>query len=355
MRFRLLMGFRRSPARILALGFCAAVALMALPPLASGHHAGSPASFVSLGGAGAGIAIERFSLVNGRHLGVVARVPRIRSTSEQSDVSNPHLMPGGRYLITIGHDVNCRPVVSSECIPVFNTCASRIETLDPNSKQFRLLFTESGNRLVLDAVPSPDGRHVALLERGCGQSAVRIVIRDLRTGSERVAAGNLGLCTAVSRRLSWSLDGSRIVFLYGAQFSGSTRAGGCSLAVASSRHYSQKSAWSLIAPDGGCGFSSAAFDPTGLVAVEGCGPAETGGTTELLQFDRHLHLIRRLSLLPGTPGVASSEETEVANDPQAETVLVSQGEHGANAVWAFNGRRLRLIRRYGTNRVLAEP
>jgi hypothetical protein len=49
-----------------------------------------------------------------------------------------------------------------------------------------------------------------------------------------------------------------------------------------------------------------------------------------------------------------NEETELANDPDAHLVLVSQSEQGANVVSAFNGRRLRVIGRY-KNRVLAEP
>jgi dipeptidyl aminopeptidase/acylaminoacyl peptidase len=322
----------------------------ALPSSSFGRRAGSPASFVALAGPGNLTAIERFSLLNGRRLGVVARVPPIKETSEGYFVSNPELMPDGSYLLAVSHDVDCKQVPSSECIPLPDTCATRVEALAADGKRARLLFTEPHDRYAYDALPSPDGTRVALFEHGCLALGDRIAIRDVRTGRERVVVRNTGLCAS---ELSWSPDGSQIVFTHAAHFSGTTAAGGCSLAVASSRHYSSASSWRVVVPDKACGFSSVAFDPAGLAALEQCGPVGTTPTTGLLQFDRHLHLVRRLSLPQGTPGMGN-EETELANDPDAHLVLVSQSEQGANVVSAFNGRRLRVIGRY-KNRVLAEP
>jgi hypothetical protein len=295
-------------------------------------------------------AIERFSLRNGRDLGVVARVPSIKNTSEGFLVSNPHLMPDGRYLIMESHDVDCKQVISSECIPIDNSCASRIESLAPSNKRFRVLFTEPADRYVMGAVPSPNGRSVALLETGCPGGAMRIVIRDLRTGHEQMIARGFALCAG---DLAWSSNGSEVVFPDPASSSGGDQGTGCSLAVASSRHYSAKSRWRLIAPDDGCRFSASAFDSVGLVAAELCGPVEATPSGELLQFDQHLQVLRKLGLPQGTPGLGSGH-TELANDAAAQTVLVSLSEPGLDEVSAFNGHQLRLIGRYKTS-VFAEP
>jgi dipeptidyl aminopeptidase/acylaminoacyl peptidase len=333
----------------LAVGIAAAFAVAALPPSAFGHDADSPTSFVALAGSAHGAVIERYSLRDGRRLGVLARVPQIRSTSEQSYVSNPHRMRDGRYLITISHDLNCRAGAWSECVPIWDSCASRVETFNPSSEKFRLSFIEPGRWLVLDAVPSPDGQRVALLERACTPgNRGRIVIRDLHTSAKRVAVGNVGTCSAPSG-LAWSLDGSRIAFLRG-NFSETIQSGGCSEAGVSVQRHSSPSSWKLTKPERGCGFSSAAFDRTGMVSVEECGRTGTPGITKLLQHDRHGHVVRRFVLPPGS----GYEQTEVAHDPRADTVLVSVSTGPVNVVYALKGRRLPLIGLY-KHRVLAEP
>jgi hypothetical protein len=341
---------RRPRVARLALGIAAAVAVAALPQLASGSRARASSSFLSLSSLVDPTAINQYSLVNGRYVGIFARIPPIKETSEGYTVSNPHLMSSGGYMITLAHDVNCRQVPSSECIPIPKSCASHIETLDPNNKRFRLLFTEPDTRRAYEAVPSPDGRRVALIESGCLRRGGRIAIRDLRTGVERVALSNPGLC---SDDVSWSSDGSRVVVRYARHFSTTTAEGACSLAVISSRGSTARSRMRVIRPDPGCGFSATAFDPTGLVAVEGCGTIDMTPTDRLLQFDRQFQLIRRVTLPPGTSGIAN-EQTAVAYDPQAHTVLVSESKVGVNAVCAFNGRRLRMIGDY-RNAVLAQP
>ncbi len=321
----------------------------------AGRHPGFN-TFVSLARVRGGTVIERFALGAGRALGILARVPALRSTSDEVDVSEPHLTIGGSYVITLGHDVNCKPVPSSECIPVgANTCGSRVESLNPASHRWTTVFTEPPDRRVFDAVPSPDGHSFALLEGGCSTADFTIAIRAGATGRE-VTLGKYNPACRDAPTAAWSSDGAQLVFVDSV---GPPRADGvldCVLAVASSRHPSSKSSRRFVTPDAGCSFSSGTFDPQGIAAIEICGPEPTGGTTRLLQLDHHRHVMTRINLPGAEPGRDNDGVATVAAYPRATTVLVSQDfpDPTVTRTWTFDGAHLHFIRRFHRP-LLAEP
>jgi hypothetical protein len=63
----------------------------------------SASSFVSAYPISDATEIDRYSLANGRSLGVLVHIPRPRSTASSSSVSTPHLLANGDYLLTLGH------------------------------------------------------------------------------------------------------------------------------------------------------------------------------------------------------------------------------------------------------------
>jgi hypothetical protein len=247
--------------------------------------------------------------------------------------------------------------MSSECIPVGpNTCASRIESLNPTSHRWSTLFTEPSNRLVYDAVPSPDGRAFALLEQGCSTPTTTIVVRAQPSG-HKFALGAYNAACGEAPTAAWSSDGAQLVFVESLGSPSADDVLDCSLAVASTRRTSSKSPYRFVAPDAGCSFRSAAFDAEGIAAIEICGPGQTGGTTKLLQLNHQRHVTGRISLPHAQPGPDNDGAATVVNDPQAHTVLVSQdlpGHPAVTRIWTFDGTRLHLIRL--TSRPLtAEP
>jgi hypothetical protein len=332
------LAFRRVVAvAVVLIGVASAFGARADVSASSSRTSGS---FVSLAQVRGGMAIERFALGTGRQLGILARVPAIRSTSEEVDVSEPHLTSAGSYVITLGHDVTCEPGPSSECVPVGgNTCGSRIEDLDPASRRYTTLFTEPGRSRVFDAIPSPNGRSFALMERGCSTDTFRIVIRG--PSGREFALGTYNPACGVEPTGGWSADAAQLVFVDDVR-----RASDCSLVVASSRHPSSSSPYRFVAPDAECSFRSATFDSEGIAAIEICGAGDSGGTTKLLQLSQGRHVVRRIDLPQAQPAPFDDGDANVVNDEPAHAVLVTQnlpGHPAATRIWTFDGSRLHLI------------
>jgi hypothetical protein len=277
-----------------------------------------------------------------------APVPSLPTTSRYSDVSDPHLLADGDYLITADHGADCASSRGT-CHPIANTCASQIETLDPTTRGYTLRFAVSGAWEVYDAVPSPSGRSVALLEGGCTANTTQLVIRDLRTGRQQVVARDLSQC-AFESSATWTRNGTRLVFAYTAHPNPNDPTGSCGLAFVSATRATPPASWPVIHPDKSYGFESAAYDATGLVATEN---SEATAETELIQYGSTARVLRRVSL-----GLGYTEATEVAYDPPARTVLVSEideDEPDDSTVWTFDDTRLHLVRYYFGADLLAEP
>jgi len=137
--------------------------------------------------------------------------------------------------------------------------------------------------------------------------------------------------------------------------------------IAAADRTSSSHSWTVIHADRRCGFLSAAFDPQGIAAVEGCdyggprgsiGDPNTGAAFLLQLTGPHHRVTQRLRLKRGYDG------GEVVEDTRTGTVLVSEyqaannRDHPFNWVWAYHDGRLRLIHRYAEDdapQITAEP
>ncbi len=316
---------------------------------------------MSLAQIGGATVIERFALGTGRLLGVLARVPANMANAYPVLGAEPHLTTAGSYVITVAHSVTCKPVLSSECIPVGpNTCGSRIESLNPTTRRWTTLFTERPNKLVFDAIPGPDGRAFALLEQGCSTATITVVVRAQPSGREFTLGtynpGCFGAPTA-----GWSSGGAQLLFVDAVGPQPADGVVDCSLAIVSSRVPSSNFPYRFVAPDAGCSFHSATFDTEGIAAIEVCGPGltfETGDTTRLLQLNHHRQVVTQINLPRAQPAIGNDGQATLVYDPQARTVLVSQnlpGHPPVTRIWTFDGAHLHLIRRFINRPLVAEP
>lgn len=358
-RMRLVCNRRLGRPRVLqalvalfSFGVALVVALPVLWPAraAGGHGAGANAasSFVSLYPLYSPSEIDQYSLGSGRQLGALAPVPSSPDARQGSSVSNPHLRADGDYVITLGHGARCA-TSHGACHPIANTCASQIETIDPATQTDQLLFSVSGAWLVDDAVPSPNGRSIALVENACNGKAARLVVRDLRSGHQRIVARHLSAC-GLDSSVTWTRNGTKLAFAYARHQNPDYPTSACALAVAPAAPTAQPANWTFIQPDAKCSFQSAASDAIGLVATESC---TTSAGNELVQMAGSGRVIRRVSLQPDY-----SRALTVASDPWAHTVLVSQvvpTEPDESWVWTFDGSKLHLVRYYFGADIAAEP
>jgi hypothetical protein len=73
----------------------------------------------------------------------------------------------------------------------------------------------SGVWRVLDPVPSPNNRSVALVEYGCHGSATQSEVRDLATGrSDHLVTRQLSQC-GLESDVTWAPTSTKLVFAYG--------------------------------------------------------------------------------------------------------------------------------------------
>lgn len=330
-------------------------------------------SFISLWPAcacGKRTVLEQFSLKNGRRLRALTTVP----TSTGAHVANPHADGRGGVWITGSTGPRCTSGVNG-CGPAPDSCSGTAVRFDPTLHSTTTELTFPSSILVADAVPSPNGRLVAMATGGCATSFFNehIVVRDPRSGRQWTIGSDAAPCHGLGD-LAWSADGSKLVFPYGPSvLSRHTRVPGgtCEaarlnrLAVVSPGRSSQTTSWKLIKADHGCSYQAATFDRWGIAAIEGCVQGEprgqysvNGGNAYLVQLDAHHHVMLRLELARGYDG------GDIANDPRTGTVLVSeyqaanQGIPVFNWVWAFDGHTLRTIRRFPNEdapTVIAEP
>ena len=138
------------------------------------------------------------------------------------------------------------------------------------------------------------------------------------------------------------------------------------LALVLTGHRPTSRSFTTIAPDRGCSFAAAAFDRTGIAAVEGCVHGSPKGERDfslgdgyLLQLTGSRHRpARRIALHRGV------EEATVAQDRHTGNVLVTQDQPANDGgperdyVWTFDGRALHLVGSYPRRRrrpVLAAP
>ncbi len=351
---------------VMALGTTAPFASAAgrpQPPLAGiAAPAASPAaSFLSLWpacGCGRTTVLAQFSLADGHSVRTLARVPG----AARSQVADPHAARG-RVWLTFSSGPRCSSPVAG-CGPVPNSCTGSTVRYAPVSRRATAVLTTPPSELVSDAVPSPDGRRLAMVSAGCAGSFLNfhLVVRDLRSGRTWTIGADARPCHDLSS-VAWNENGSRLAFPYGpSRLSrrGRYPPGVCPaprlgrLVVVSATRPSSSRSWTLIAADPRCGYTAAAFRRRGLVAIEGC----AAGGAYLVVIDTRHRITARFPLARGY------NDGAVATDWHTGTVLVSeyqaanQGTPVYDWVWALHGGRLRLVARY-PNRdaptVIAEP
>jgi hypothetical protein len=222
------------------------------------------------------------------------------------------------------------------------------------------LFAAPDSVFIEQAVPSPDGRSVAMVAEPCPQGTTGLVVRDLETGTQRSIGTSFPRCTDLGTP-GWNSTGSELVIPYGTVpnphrlpppgVCPATRY--AQLAIAPALHPSRASDWRLIAADPGCSFEAATFDASGIAAVEGCRrKGQSGsyvdpalGQARLLQLNRSDQVTARVNLKPGW------EQGAITTVPSGQ-VLITQDQPANEPyperdwVWEFDGRHLRLIRDY---------
>ncbi len=312
-------------------------------------------SFVSVYPLSDGSEIDRYSLASGQRLGVLVHIPRLRSTAVSSTVSTPHLLPNGDYMLTLDHGEVCGSSRGA-CHAIPNSCFSQVETIDPVSGRFRSLFSVSGVWRVLDAVPSPDGRSVALVEYGCRGSATQLEVRDLATGHAHLVTRQLSQC-GLESDVTWNPSSTKLVFAYGQHPNLNALPVGCGLAAVTAGRLTRPASWAMIRLRASCGFDSSAFDSIGIVAIMGCSDKAGGIVSTLLQYNRRGRLLNHRALDAFDPpqyGLTAQLES----DPPAHTVLVSEivtDDPDVSDVWTFNGTKLNHVGDYFGDAILAEP
>jgi hypothetical protein len=299
--------------------------------------------------------LDRYSLASGRRLGVLVRIPALKPTIMSSTVSTPHLLADGDYLLTVDHGEVCGSSHGG-CHRVLNSCVNRVETLDPVSGKVQPLFSVPGVWRVLDAVPSPDGGSVALVEYSCSGYGSQLVVRDLATGLSQVVTRQLSAC-GLESDVTWNPSSTALVFAYAANPNLDALPAGCRLATAGVGGETLPASWAKIALRPSCGFDASAFDSIGIVAIVGCSDKYGGTNSTIVQYNGQNRVLYRHELDGFDPpqyGLA----TQLESDPLAHTVLVSEDvsdDPDDSDVWTFNGTKLHLVRDYFGDALLAEP
>jgi hypothetical protein len=350
---------RASIAVALIVGFAAGVFAFGSSALADPAAPGSFVSLVPACGCGTTTAIDRFSLATGARIGVVARI----RVSYVSGVWPPHRFGAHRYAVVVSHPAVCTsrsPAGSEGCEPTPNTCAGHVETIDATDERTATIWNEPRTEWLLDAVPSPDDRSLAMLYRSCDDTGPTYLAVQSTTGRYGFEIGIATHSCGENLDVAWSRDGSKLVFPSVPPASGSDAdCGGQGLAVAdglgvrlsvaSATRRSTTAAWTQIRSGVGCGFQSATFDREGIVAIESCGLAQgiSSSSTYLLQFDRQYQQVLRLALPP------AFGQGSVVDDPQANAVLVSENQiwnvaGSSGWVWTLRRDTLNLVHRYET-------
>jgi hypothetical protein len=324
-------------------------------------------SFLSLWPAcacGKATVLAQFSLRDGRRLATLAEVP----TPAGEDVSFLSPLPSGSLALTYSSGPACSAPATAYCGAEPGSCTSKVDALDPYTGVSNVLLRLPSSTLTLDAVPSPDGRMVAMRAAGCATSWFNqhVVVRDLRSGRQWSIGADTARCHELTSP-AWNPSGTKLVFAYGpSRLPAGTKPSNSQvcempranrLVVVSALRSSSSRSWKLIPADRGCSYQAAAFDSEGIAAAEGCGPNPNLGRAYLLQLNRGEHVVRRIPLEPGwEDGLIASErdgDVLVTEDQPA-----NEGYRPYDWVWQFNGHRLRAIAHYralDADQVVAVP
>jgi hypothetical protein len=340
-----------------ALGVAAASTVGGPPALtvtATGRVGPRPGTFVAQWASGGFTGVEQFSARSGRPIGPVASVP------SSADASGPVRAEDGALWLTVTTGPDYRNDTAGGD-PAPDSCDGEVERLDPRTSATQVELAAPRSILIGEAVPSPDGRRIAFLAGGCAASYfdAHIVVRDLTSRRQLSIGAAAARCHAVSA-VSWSPDGSRLVFAYAPanpaagppppQGTCTEPEAGELAVVPASRPTAQISRADLTPARSGCEYDSAVFDSLGVAAIETCGPPGYLGSAHVVQLDRRMRRQGSATLVPGADGAT------ISIDPRTGQMLISEYEipqdtpsgQPENDIWTFDGRRVHLIRTYTT-------
>lgn len=322
-------------------------------------------SVVPACGCGRRTEIAQFSLRTGRRLRTLAR---IRTSGQVSAAASDR--DGDLWMtFTAGPRLRAGGVAGGD--PEGGTCTSALVRYDPLDGKVTTVRRFPASVTVGRAIPSPDGRRVAVIEGGCATSFFNehIAVIPVRGGPAVSIGADATPCHALFG-VAWNPAGTKLVFPFGPSTlppsTHFTPHGTCAatrfsrLAVVSALRPSEPSGWMLWRTQPRCSYQAAAFagaaegGPGVVVAAEACTTRQPKGSGDvtlgrayLVRLDGHGRVRGRIALRRAWDG------GDVVADPATGQMLVSEdqaansGVRPRNWVWALDGQRLRLVTRTG--------
>ena len=304
--------------------------------------------------------LDSFSTVTGKltHRLQAIRLPPV------ADVDAPAPQAHRGVMITVSTGFRCAAHGTyAECPHIQpNSCTNEVLRAVPGAAPPVVAFTIPGRYEINDAIPSPDGRSIALARSPCTtrNGPTDLVVRSSASGHDRALFGRRNACDEIQRP-AWNQTGGRLVFVYdqarskpdggpagGVRSCPPSRNQIVTIAVGGSHRPIQR-----IPDERGCAYAAAAFDSRGVLAVEGCkqgGPRSVFGTNlgdgYLVQFDAAGHRLQRWPLR------RCVEQALISAEPGTKRLLITQDlpannhEPEADWVWELDGSHLRLIDHY---------
>lgn len=283
-----------------------------------------------------------------------------------ADVNAPAVQSDGDLLITVSTGWRCAADGAyMECPRIApDSCTNKVLNATPGEHKLQVAFTVPGRVAIENAIPSPNGRAVALYQAPCTSEngLTGVFLRSTSTAHERLLFGRRNACDAIHRP-AWNTSGGRLMFVYDHARSVPTRGPvgdvrGCGearneIVVTGTGPHPRID---RIADEKGCVYAAAAFDARGVLAVEGCKRGSrpdpvstTDGNAYLVQLSPSGRRLERWALKRGL------EQALITHQPGTQRLLITQDlpannhEPEADWVWELDGNRLRLVRHYPAN------
>ena len=302
--------------------------------------------------------LELFSTGDGR---LLRRLGPIQLPTD-ADVSTPGAQTNRGLLMTVSTGPRCAlRGTYAECPRIApDSCTNEVLRAIPGTGRTDVAFAVSGRFSIDNAVPSPSGRAIVLTRSPCtAENGPTDLIQRASAARERIVFGRRNACDTIERP-AWNPAGDRLVFVYDQARSAPNRGSvggvrGCptsrnQLVITGTAPHAPRR---RIADAEGCAYAAAAFDPEGVLAVEGCKQGAPPGFDDtnlgdgyLVQFSPTGHRLRRWPLRRGV------EQALITHEPGTGQLLITQDlpannhEPGADWVWELSGSRLRLIHHY---------
>jgi hypothetical protein len=299
--------------------------------------------------------LEQYSLRTGRPLRQLARLP--------ADIANAAIGLSGNVWLT----ASSGPIEQNDTAggdPKPDSCTANIERLNLDTGTATDMRTFPDSVWVREGVPSPNERLLVETVAPCARSYFNehLLVEELATGRQWAIGALTPVCHFFAPP-SWNPAGTSLVFAYHPPDLSSPATSGdgygvCKeslpgkIAIVGAGRASELAGAHLFAAPKGCGYQSAVFDHEGVAATEACEqgtapgfrfPGGDDGDAYVVQLNLRGRVLRRFGIR------REPNPTRVAVSDFGGPVLVTE-QLGENTrpywdwIWAFNGKRLRLIR-----------